>query len=160
MRSLALVAAMALVASGCGDEPRPDPFGHGSHGSHGPHVGHAAATPAAAQSGEGGYAEVSVSPDGPVRTLSAALSLVKSGGRVIVHPGTYREHGVVVDKPVTIIGHDYPTLDGESAGQIMTVTADDVTIRGLRLTRVGTSYVDDRAAIKVSDARRCVIENN
>jgi nitrous oxidase accessory protein len=42
----------------------------------------------------------------------------------------------------------------------MTVVADDVTIRDLEFRRVGTSYVEDRAAIKVQDAARCVIENN
>jgi nitrous oxidase accessory protein len=92
--------------------------------------------------------------------VSQALSLVSAGGRITVHPGTYRERGIVVDKPVEIVGHDYPTIDAEGQGQIFTVTADDVTIRGLRLAHVGTSYVDDRAAIAVSNASGCSIEDN
>ena len=51
-------------------------------------------------------------------------------------------------------------LDGENARQIMTVQADDVTIRGLEFRRVGTSHVEDRAAIKVQDSANCVIEDN
>lgn len=40
------------------------------------------------------------------------------------------------------------------------MTADDVTVRGLTLRNVGTSFVDDHAALKVTHARGCVIERN
>ncbi|HEU4993611.1 MAG TPA: nitrous oxide reductase family maturation protein NosD [Gemmatimonadaceae bacterium] len=159
MRLAALTALLSVLVA-C-DEPPADPFAHGPHRSHGAHDAHASAAGVQAPSSDDGLAaDVGVSPNGPVRSLSAAVRLVRSGGRIMVHPGTYREHGIVVDKPVEIVGHDYPTIDAEGAGQILTVVADDVTIRGLRLTHVGTSYVDDRAAIKVSDATGCIIDDN
>lgn len=103
---------------------------------------------------------VVVSPGGPVRTLAAALRLVSTGGRIVVKPGTYREPTIIVDRPVTIEGEGFPVLDGEGARQIMSVGADDVTLRGLHFMHVGTSYVEDRAAIKVAGASRCVIADN
>jgi len=103
---------------------------------------------------------VVVSPSGAVRTLTEALRLTTNGGQVVVKAGVYREPTIVVDRPVTITGEPGAVLDGSGSHQIMTVTADDVTIRGLELRNVATSYVEDRAAIKVQDATNCVIENN
>ncbi|MBX6330239.1 MAG: nitrous oxide reductase family maturation protein NosD [Gemmatimonadaceae bacterium] len=108
----------------------------------------------------GGERTVTVDPAGPVRTITAALQRVARGGRIVVRPGTYREPTIVVDRPVTITGEGRPTLDGEGARQIMTVTADDVTVQGLRFAHVGASFIEDRAAIKVSGARHCVIRDN
>jgi len=105
-------------------------------------------------------ADVVVSPSGAVRTLTEALRLTATGGRIVVKAGVYREPTIVVDRPVTITGEPGAVLDGNGSHQIMTVTADDVTIRGLELRNVATSYVEDRAAIKVQDASNCVIENN
>ena len=103
--------------------------------------------------------DIVVSPAGPVRTVTEALRLTRSGGRIVVKAGIYREPTIEVDRAVTIVGEPGAVLDGVTH-QIMTVTADDVTIRGLELRHVATSYVDDRAAIKVQDATNCVIENN
>ena len=103
---------------------------------------------------------VNVSPAGPVRSITAALALVARGGTIIVHPGTYRDTTIVVSKPVTIVGENYPVLDGESKRQIMTVTADSVTLRGLEFRNVGVAYTEDLAAIKVIRGRNCLISGN
>ncbi|HEY7897459.1 MAG TPA: nitrous oxide reductase family maturation protein NosD [Gemmatimonadaceae bacterium] len=120
--------------------------------------------PAAAQGGTGSNraesAVINVSTDGPVRSLRAALGLVARGGTIIVHPGVYRDTTIVVAIPVTIIGERFPVLDGESRRQIMTVTADGVTIRGLDFRNVGVAYTEDLAAIKIVRARDCVVADN
>jgi nitrous oxidase accessory protein len=103
---------------------------------------------------------VVVDPSGTVRTLAEALRLTPAGGRIVVHAGVYRAPTVLVDHPVTIVGDSGAVLESDQGQQIMTVTADDVTIRGLTLRHVATSFVEDRAAIKVQDATNCVIENN
>jgi nitrous oxidase accessory protein len=108
----------------------------------------------------GAQGDIVVSPTGAVRTVTEALRVAKPGARVIVKAGVYREPTIVVTKPVTIVGEPGAVLDGEESRQIMTVQADDVTIRGLELRRVGTSHVEDRAAIKVQDSANCVIEDN
>jgi len=105
-------------------------------------------------------AVVTVSPNGPVRTLTEALRRVAAGGRVVVRAGTYREPTIVVTRPVELVGDGRPVLDGENARPILIVAADDVTVRGLRFARVGTSFVEDRAALKVTRAERCTIADN
>ena len=103
---------------------------------------------------------VVVSPEGPVQRLSEAIRQAPRGGHIAVRAGVYRESTIVVDKPVTIIGEDEAVLDGEGARQIMLITADSVTVRGLVFRNVGVSFVEDRAAIKVDEAQHCRIEDN
>ena len=107
-----------------------------------------------------GAAEVTVSPSGPVRTIAAALSLVRVGGRVVIAPGTYHEQGLQVVRPVEIVGVGLPIIMGDGAQTIVAVAADDVTIRGVRLMHVATSFVEDNAAIRVKNARHCALLDN
>jgi nitrous oxidase accessory protein len=104
--------------------------------------------------------DIIVSPSGAVRTIGAGVRLARPGARVVVKAGVYREPVIVVDRALTIAGEPGAVIDGDGSHQLMTVTADDVTIRGLELRHVATSYVEDRAAIKVQDATNCVIEDN
>jgi nitrous oxidase accessory protein len=113
----------------------------------------------ASASGQGRDVVV-VAPTGPVTTIAGGLSMVKSGGKLIVKGGTYREHGIRVTVPVEITGDGSPVIDGEGKGEILLITANDVTVRGLHLRRVGVSYTEDRAAIRVSGATGCDISGN
>lgn len=103
---------------------------------------------------------VTVTPDGPVRSVTAALGIVARGGTVVVRSGVYREPTIVVDAPVTIVGDGSAVLDGAGTRQIMTVRADSVTVRGLTFRNVGVAFTEDLAAIKVVRARDCVIAGN
>jgi nitrous oxidase accessory protein len=101
-----------------------------------------------------------VSPNGAVRSITDGIARSRDGDRIVIEPGTYREPTIVVDRRVTIEGTGFPTLDGEGQREIMHITANGVTVRGLRFAHVGPSHVEDRAAIRVSDATGCAIENN
>ena len=103
---------------------------------------------------------VIVSPNGTIRTLTQALQVASPGARVVVKAGVYREPTIVVRRPVTIVGEPGAVLESDQGRQILTVQADDVTVRGLELRHVATSFVDDRAAIRVQDATNCVIDDN
>src|SRR3569623_2533096 len=122
----------------------------------------AAALPARAQNAQPPHSALvgSVAPDGPVRTIRDALSLVARGGTIIVRPGTYRDSTIVVTIPVRIIGDGDAILDGEGVRQIMTVAADSVTVRGLHFVNVGVAFTEDLAAIKVVRASNCEIRDN
>jgi nitrous oxidase accessory protein len=77
-----------------------------------------------------------------------------------VHAGSYQEDLITVSKRIALIGEGSPVLDGGGRHGLFLVNADDVTIRGFVLRNVGTSFVEDRAAIRVSQARGCSIEDN
>ena len=103
---------------------------------------------------------VVVSPSGEIRTIADGIRAVAAGGEVVVRAGTYREPTIVIDRPVRIVGEGWPTVDGEWLHELVRVAADDVTIRGMRFTRVGASMTEDRAAIRVTLRHGCVIERN
>src|SRR5690606_12821472 len=54
-----------------------------------------------------------------------------------------------INKPLTILGNGYPEIDGEGKGEIITITADNVTLEGIRVINVGISYTKDYAAIRM-----------
>jgi nitrous oxidase accessory protein len=113
-----------------------------------------------AQPAKGGRDFVVVSPTGAVKRIADGLALVRDGGRLIVMPGHYREHAIEVRRPVAIVGEGFPLIDGEGKGELLLVRADDVSVRGLRFSGVGVSYVEDRAAIRVTGVSGCVISGN
>jgi len=104
--------------------------------------------------------QIVVAPGGPVPTVTAALAQARAGDTVVVTAGVYREPRIIVTVPVTILGQGEAVLDGSGAHEVLTVRADDVTVRGLTIRNVGASYTEDRAGIRLDGVRRCVIADN
>jgi len=94
-----------------------------------------------------------------VSTLSEAIAQAKDFDTIIVKKGTYKEHDITINKPLTIIGENYPVIDGELKGEIITIISDNVTVDGLFVINVGTSYTEDYAAIRVRKSKNFVIQN-
>lgn len=105
--------------------------------------------------------DIVVDPSGAVRTIGAALAAARPGDRIVVRAGTYREPTLVVRTPgVVLDGDGWPVLDGEGKRAVLIVQADDVVIRGLVVKNTGVSHIEDRAGIRVREARRCIVEGN
>jgi nitrous oxidase accessory protein len=92
--------------------------------------------------------------------LGEAVAAAAPGDTIVVSPGVYRERGIVVTEPLTIAGRQWPVVDGENGGEILTIRSDGVTVRGLEFRNVGTSFMEDRAAVKIIDAAGCRVESN
>ncbi|MHC2991666.1 nitrous oxide reductase [Pontibacter sp. HJ8] len=82
-------------------------------------------------------------------SVKQAVQKAKAGDTVLIGGGIYQESGILIDKPLTLLGQNNPVIDGNFKGQIITVDADHVTIQGLTLQNVATSYTRDDAAIRV-----------
>ncbi len=95
----------------------------------------------------------------PISTLKEGIAQAKDFDTIIVKKGTYKEHNVIVNKPLTIIGKNYPVVDGESKGEIITIISDNVTVDGLFIINVGNSYTSDYAAIRVKNSKNFLIQN-
>ena len=114
----------------------------------------------ACSAGFAGAATLRPVPGGPSASIAAALAAAQPGDTVLVPPGVYFEHGLLVDKPLFLIGEGQPTIDAGNQGEIITVTAGGVTIRGLLFRNVGTSYIEDRAAVRLKGVDGAVVEGN
>ena len=98
-----------------------------------------------------------VSPAG--KSLEEAIVAAYPGQRIVVAQGIYEVKNLQIDKPIRIEGEEGAIFDG--AGEpILLITTDSVLVSGLTFRNVATSFVDDRAAIKVDEAHYCTIENN
>jgi nitrous oxidase accessory protein len=95
----------------------------------------------------------------PISTLKDGIAQAKDFDTIVVKQGTYKEHDIIVNKPLTIIGEKYPVIDGELKGEIITIISDNVTVDGLFIINVGTSYTDDYAAIRVRKSKNFIIQN-
>ena len=100
-----------------------------------------------------------VSPTGPVRSLTDALTQARAGDRIVIRSGTYREPPIRVTMRVEIIAEGAPVFEG-GAHSTMEVLADSVVVRGLTFAGVEASYGEDRAAIRIGRSRGCRIEQN
>ena len=101
-----------------------------------------------------------MAPGGPVASVSAAVRLARPGDTIVVTAGVYREPRIELTRPVVLLGERGAVLDGGGSHEVVTVRADGVTVRGLTIRHVGTSFTEDRAAIRLDGVRGCVIADN
>ena len=100
-----------------------------------------------------------VCKDCQTSSLKQAVALAKDYDTIIVKKGTYKEYNIEINKPLTIIGENYPVIDGELKGEIITIVSDHVVVDGLFIINVGTSYTEDFAAIRVKRSKDFEIKN-
>lgn len=101
-----------------------------------------AMTPAAASTWTVGPAAVH-------KSLAAALASAAPGDTVRVLEGTYAEGTLTVDRSLTLIGIGQPVIDGGGQGDVLVITAPDVTVQGFTIRGTLVSNIDDNAGIKV-----------
>lgn len=104
--------------------------------------------------------QINVCSDCPISTLTKAIEKAQNHDTIYVSKGVYAEGHIVIDKPLTLIGIDYPELDGELKSGVLTVIADSVWIEGLIIKNVSTSYIEDHAGLRVSKSKYFTIKNN
>ena len=95
-----------------------------------------------------------------VKTLTEAIVLAKPHSRITIQSGIYKEHDILIDKPLQIVGIENPIIDGEKKGYILIVKSDSVFVSGLTVKNPGQSYTKDYAAIYISKSNHFTIENS
>lgn len=94
------------------------------------------------------------------KTIQKAIDAAVPYDTIMVLPGTYMEWDILINKPLFVIGVDYPVIDGDHQSEIITIAADSVLFRGFKVKHVGFSYTKDWAAIKIDTKNHCIIEDN
>ena len=111
----------------------------------------AASPDGAAQAPGGGSATASID-------IQALVDEAPPHSTVLVPAGAYRTN-LVVDKPLTLVAQGDVYLDGGGQGSVVTISADDVTMRGFSVASTG-GQLEDAAAIKIIEADGVTIEDN
>ncbi|WP_282160389.1 nitrous oxide reductase family maturation protein NosD [Ulvibacterium marinum] len=94
-----------------------------------------------------------------ISSIKQGIAMAVEYDTLLVKKGTYKEHNIIIDKPLTLLGDDYPIIDGEEKGEIITIVSDNVTVDGLFIINVGTSYTTDYAAIRVVKSENFLIQH-
>ena len=95
-----------------------------------------------------------------VVTIQEGINRAEGSDTLLIKKGTYKEFNILIDKPISLIGEDFPIIDGEEKGEIFRIVSDNVHIQGLTIINVGVSYTSDHAAIRVVRSRNFNISDN
>lgn len=102
---------------------------------------------------------IKVCPGCEYARIGVAVESANAFDTVMVAKAEYMESNIQIKKPLTLLGQNNPTINGNFEGEIITIYSDNVTIDGLNVINVGTSYTVDYAAIRVVESKYFVIKN-
>ncbi len=92
--------------------------------------------------------------------LQAAIDSAQTGDTLILAPGIY-SGSVNIHHSLTLLGEASSIIDGEGTGHVITVSAPDVLIRGLRIQNSGEDLVKENSGIFITQqGDRAHIESN
>ncbi len=90
--------------------------------------------------------------------LADAITQASAGDTLIVNGGVFHGH-LVVDKPLTLIGENWPVIDGGGTGTVLRLTAPDTTVQGFLLRNSGHSLDAENSGV-AGEAERLTLVGN
>ena len=90
--------------------------------------------------------------------LATAVANANPGDTIQISDGTYFG-SLVIDKPLTLIGLDWPVIDGQNEGTVVSIQAPNVTIRGFVIQNSGHVLDQENSGIAI-EAENALIEGN
>ena len=95
-----------------------------------------------------------------VSSVRKAIELANPNDTILLEKGIYKEGPLTITKPLRLIGVDGPVLDGEGKHEILTVSGQNILVKGIHFANAGYNSMNDYAAIKVIDAQHIILEHN
>jgi nitrous oxidase accessory protein len=97
-------------------------------------------------------------PPATALDLQVLVDAAPPGSTLRVPAGSYRTH-LVVDRPLQLVADGDVLLDGSGLGSVVTILADDVTLRGFTIGNTG-GQVEVASAVKIVEADGVTVEQN
>lgn len=101
-----------------------------------------------------------VAQDARISSIKVAIIRAQPGDTILVKEGHYKEHDIIIDKKLTLIGQGLPIIDGEQKEDVLNIQSDSVTIDGFKIIESGSSSFNDIAGIRVDKAHHVTLRNN
>ncbi len=96
---------------------------------------------------------ITVSKTGAVSTIKKAIEKAQDKDTIVIMPGVYREGALIIEKALTIIGKNFPVIDGQNKHENLLIEHNNVTIIGLFFKNSGSSSYMDIAALKIQNSK-------
>jgi nitrous oxidase accessory protein len=93
-------------------------------------------------------------------TIKQAVAAAKSGDRILVQSGIYKEGNINLNKPLSLIGIGLPVLDGEMKYEIVSFRANHILMKGFKIINSGENEALNIGAVRLYDSQYSTIENN
>ena len=94
----------------------------------------------------------------PADDLATAVAQAAPGATILVDGGVY--HGaLLIDKPLTLIGQNWPVIDGGGVGTVINITSADTTLEGFVIRGSGHSLDQENSGL-AGAAPRLTIRGN
>lgn len=103
--------------------------------------------------------KLSVGKNGDFSTIRQGIASAKAGDTLFVLSGWFGESNLTIDKPLFVVGQNFPEIDAQSSGEIFTVKSSFVEFYGITFKNSGVSYIKDNAAIKFVSVDHCIVQN-
>lgn len=94
----------------------------------------------------------------PASDLARLLAEASSGDRLVIDGGVLAGP-LEIDKTVTLIGRNWPVIDGGETGTVLKITAADVHLEGFVIRRSGRSLEKENSGIAVEAPGAQIIGN-
>ncbi|MFN7965303.1 MAG: nitrous oxide reductase family maturation protein NosD [Acidobacteriota bacterium] len=101
---------------------------------------------------------LTVGERGEFASLSSALKAASPGDTIRVTGGVY-PGPVLIDKSITLEGHEWPVIDGGKSGTVVTLSAPGIVLRGFEIRGSGIEPDLDHSGVTVT-ALHVTVENN
>lgn len=85
------------------------------------------------------------SGSGNYSKIQNAIDNASDGDTIYVYSGVYYEHNIIINKSITLIGENKNStiIDGSGIASVLTITDDEVTVRGFTIQNASNSWYDD-----------------
>ena len=91
--------------------------------------------------------------------LQQSIDKAGANDTLILQKGAYDAVNVTINKPLTILGEDYPVLDAKNKDEVLSILADHVNIIGLEIRNTNQGSMKDYAGIRIFQAHYVSILN-
>lgn len=92
--------------------------------------------------------------------LARAIAGAAPGDVLVLAPGRH-EGPVRLDQPVTLDGRGKALLEGDGTGSVITITGEDITVRGLEIRGSGSSHETIDSGVQLTrTAAKVLVEDN
>ncbi len=95
-----------------------------------------------------------------VQTIQQAVERAQDGDQILVRKGVYKEYDITISKSLHFLGEKGAVIDGENKGTILSIRANNFSLKGLTIVNVGQSYTKDFAGILIHGSDDFELEDN